>query len=274
MERLKEKTVAISGGTGGIGKELCRYLSREGANLVLLDRNKKKSDDLKKMLITEFPETKITQIELDLEDFDRVKEVTSDLLTMPIDHLILNAGAYAIPRHKCESGYDNVWQINYLSPFYMAKTLLEKIESRGGKIVAVASIAHRYTPADPENIDFSGIKSSAKSYGNAKRWLMYSLWGLNSKAISVCHPGISFTNITNHYPKLIFALIKHPMKAIFMKPEKACLSILSGLFEDLKEYEWIGPRFFDVWGSPKKKRVNSAKKKEIEFIKNKSREIF
>ena len=99
-------------------------------------------------------------------------------------------------------------------------------------------------------------------YGNAKRYLTYGLFALNSLCVSVTHPGISFTGITNHYPRLIFALIKHPMKIIFPHPRVACLSVLQGLFTDCKPCEWIGPTLFDVWGIPRKKPLCTATKSE------------
>ena len=46
---------------------------------------------------------------------------------------------------------------------------------------------------------------------------MFSLFALDDPHIAVTHPGITQTNITAHYPKLIFAVIKNPMKLIFMK---------------------------------------------------------
>ena len=97
---------------------------------------------------------------------------------------------------------------------------------------------------------------------------MFSLYGLfrDTNALAVTHPGITFTNITAHYPKIIFALIKHPMKIIFMKPKKAALSILRGLFDSTSENEWIGPRLFGVWGMPKKKGLKTCKKDEAERI--------
>ena len=87
-----------------------------------------------------------------------------------------------------------------------------------------------------------------------------------SDRLSVVHPGITFTNITAHYPPLIFAIIKHPMKVIFMRPKKAALSIVKGVFDATGKNEWIGPRLFDVWGLPKKKRVRSCGEKEGDFI--------
>jgi hypothetical protein len=99
---------------------------------------------------------------------------------------------------------------------------------------------------------------------------MFSLYELfrdeKDVTLSVTHPGITFTNITAHYPKLIFAIIKHPMKVIFMKPRKAALCIVKGVFDSTGLNEWIGPRFFNVWGKPKKQTVKSASPDETREI--------
>lgn len=273
---LVGKTVAISGSTGGLGRELCSHLASLGASLVLLDRNMKKSEALANELRTKFRDIDISHIEVDMEDISAVKSAAEKLSKMPIDYLLLNAGAYSIPRHKCDTGYDNVFQINFISPYYLARTLLPHLKERGGKVVAVGSIAHRYSKTDENDIDFSTRKKASLVYGNAKRYLMFSLFALaeNDREIAVVHPGITFTNITAHYPKIIFAIIKHPMKIIFMKPKKASLSILEGLFSGCSENEWIGPRFFDVWGTPKKKRLRSCSEEEIKRIREAADKIY
>ncbi len=265
---LSGKTVAISGATGGIGRELCRHIAALGASLVLIDRNREKSLALTRDLKEEFPSLKIQNITLDLEDIEAVKKVAEELKSDTPDFLILNAGAYHIPRHKCSSGYGNVFQINFVSPYYLARTLLPKIRERGGRIVAVGSIAHNYSKADFSDIDFSTREKSSKVYGNAKRYLMFSLFALDpeGETVAVTHPGITFTNITAHYPKLIFAVIKHPMKIIFMKPRRASLSILYGLFEPTPKNEWIGPRFFNVWGLPKRQTLYTCGETEADEI--------
>lgn len=264
-QSLFGKRIAISGSTGGLGKELCRYFLKLGASLVLIDRNQIRSDNLAKILKTEFANTNIVQIITDMEDINSIKSVCDKLQSMDIYALILNAGAYSIPRHKCTTGYDNVFQINFVSPYYMAMRLRDHVE----KIVAVGSIAHNYSHTDPNDIDFSEKKKASLVYGNAKRYLTYSLLGSfenTPQKLSVTHPGIAFTGITNHYPKLIFAIIKHPMKVIFMKPKVACLSILLGVFEHTEKSSWIGPAFFDIWGKPKKKPLRTASEEEQKFI--------
>ena len=152
----------------------------------------------------------------------------------------------------------------------MIRGLLPEMREKKGKFIVVGSIAHNYSKTDDSDIDFSTRTKASKVYGNAKRYLMFSLYELfrdeKDVTLSITHPGITFTNITAHYPKIIFALIKHPMKIIFPSTRVACLSILRGVFEDTAPDEWIGPSLFDVWGLPKKKRLRSLKKGEAEYF--------
>jgi len=273
---LKGKTIAISGSTGGIGQELCKWLCYLGANLILLDRNLKKSEDLKNRLLNNFKDINIQLIKMNLEDIESVITAAYTLKKIPFDALILNAGAYSIPRKKCSTGLDNVFQINFASPYFLIREVMPDLLERGGKIVVVGSIAHNYSKTDINDIDFSFRKKASLVYGNAKRYLMYSLFELfnNRKGLAVTHPGITFTNITAHYPKYIFAIIKYPMKVIFMKPSKASLCILKGLFEDTCKNEWIGPNFFNVWGFPKKQKLKTCYEEESKIIFKNAEKIY
>lgn len=271
---LEGKRVVISGSTGGLGRELCFCLASLGAELVLLDRNSEKSLKLADELKEKHPSLRVSHLRADMSDFRSVKLAADSLSDMEIDHLILNAGAYSIPRCITDIGYDNVYQINFVSPYYLARRLLPGIRARGGRIVAVGSIAHNYSKIDEGDIDFRTGKQASLVYGNAKRYLTYSLLSLSEGDIAVAHPGITFTGITNHYPPLIFAIIKHPMKLIFMKPKKAALSILYGLFAEVKNNQWIGPCLFDVWGMPMVKKLRTASRQEQSRIAEIAEDIY
>lgn len=271
---LRGKCVAVSGSTGGLGGALCAYLGELGVSLILLDRNSDRSRRHRQALLERFGEgLSVTCVPLDLENLSSVEAAAERLITLDVDVLFHNAGAYSIPRHKCESGYDNVFQINFASPYYLIRRLMPHLREKGGRVVAVGSIAHRYSKTDPRDVDFSQRKAASRVYGNAKRYLMVSLYALfegeERAHLAVVHPGITFTNITAHYPKVIFALIKHPMRWIFMDTRWAALSLVRGLFEDTATMEWIGPRFFDVWGIPKKKILRSVSVEEYaEIVQN------
>ena len=271
---LEGKRVVISGSTGGLGREMVRYLASLGAELVLLDRNGEKSFKFASEITKDYPDVRVSHIQADMSDMDSVKHAANELLKVGVDYLLLNAGAYSIPRCVCSTGYDNVFQINFISPYYLAKSLLPAIRERGGRVIAVGSIAHNYSKIDETDIDFLNRKKASLVYGNAKRYLTYSLLDMSQGDVIIAHPGITFTGITNHYPPFLFALIKHPMKIIFMKPKKAALSILFGLFADVKKDEWIGPMLFDVWGKPRIKKLRTASQKEIDRIVNIASEIY
>ncbi len=271
---LKGKLVAITGATGGIGGEVCLILASLGADLILIDRNLERSAARRDVIISKCPETEVHLVTADLENMESVKGAYERLKLMPIDYLILNAGAYSIPRKICSTGYDNVFQINFVSQYYLARVLSPVLSSRGGKIVAVGSIAHNYSKTDENDIDFSTRKKSNLVYGNSKRYLMFSLFALSDVPVSVVHPGITFTNITAHYPKLLFAVIKHPMKVIFMSRRKACLSVIKGVFSECGNCEWIGPWMFDVWGYPKIRKLSTCSEKEHDFIISQAENIF
>ena len=71
----------------------------------------------------------------------------------------------------------------------------------------------------------------------------------------------------------LFAIIKHPMKIIFMHPKKAALCIIKGIFEDCDANEWIGPRIFDVWGFPRKGKLRGIDTAEIARVSETAEKI-
>ncbi len=245
---LQGKTVAVSGATGGIGVWVCDYLAYLGANIVCLDRNAIKSNKLINNLKMKYPSLNATHITVNLENIVDVNTAAEMLKKLDIDYLILNAGAYKIPRYKCNTGFNNVFMINFISPYFLACELKNSIIKRNGRVVAVSSIAHNYSKIDVNDIDFSNRTAASLVYGNAKRFLTLALYNVfeSENNLSIVHPGITLTNITAHFPKFIFAIIKFPMKVIFMHPKKAALSILMGLFNNTQKNQWIGPKHFNI----------------------------
>ena len=158
--------------------------------------------------------------------------------------------------------------------FPLKEAVCEHLRKKGWTITDVGVRAD----SDPDDTDFSTRTASSKVYGNSKRYLMFSLYelfkGETDVTLSVVHPGITFTNITAHYPKLIFAVIKHPMKVIFMKPKKAALCILKGAFRSTAYHQWIGPRIFNVWGLPKLKRLKTCSRPESSSIGQAAQKIY
>lgn len=254
---LAGKKVAVVGATGGLGGALCRHLASLGAALVLVGRSQTKSQALAKELKSEFPELSVSLVYADLEDIDSVKKAADELMATDVDHLILSSGAYHIPRKTCPSGFDNVFQINFLAPYYLSRLMKPHVEGKGGRIVAVSSLSCAFAKFRSDDPQYLKVKTAARVYGNAKRLLTFALYGLfgDSDSLAVAHPGISPTGITSGYPRVIRALIKYPMKLIFASPERASRCILDAVFRAPGRGKWIGPRVLGIWGGPRVSRV-------------------
>lgn len=213
---LHGKIAAITGATGSLGSALCRDVLKMGGRLILLTRSVPKSDALRNALLQEFPQANISRIPLELTEPESVKAACEQLQKTPPDILCLNAGGYCLPRTKGKWGFDPVFETNFVSQYYMARTLLPCLEARHGRILVTGSIAYMGAATDPRDMDFSRRSSNELVYGNAKRYLMFALWELVQEHpkvwLSIAHPGITPTGITRNYSPIRKTLIKYPMK--------------------------------------------------------------
>lgn len=275
---LSGKNIIIIGATGGLGQELCLILASLNANLTLACRNKSKADALRQSILKEHSNVNINLLELDLGSLQSVDSFINHVKNMDFDVLICNAGIYNVPIKKMDSGFNNVFQTNFLAQYIIIKQLLSTLRKReDSKVVVVGSIAHNYSKIDVKDIDFTTYKKPSKIYGNSKRFLMFSLYELfkNEKVgLSVIHPGITLTNMTNHYPKCINWLVKIGIKLLFPSPKKACLNYIYGIFNNTEYHEWIGPKIFNIWGKPKKSKLRTCSIQESEEIFKISENLF
>lgn len=256
---LMAKRIAITGATGGIGKELVLALAKREYDLVFVNRNVEKSKKLAAFVTEKYPKTCIEFVQCNLSDINSVKQAKIELEKANIDVLILASGVYNVPIERTEIGYNNIFLINFISQYYLARKLVER--EKVNKVISVGSIAYDYSKINEQDVDFSANKKARKVYGNSKKFLMFSLYELlkdNEKiSYSIANPGITLTHMTSHYPKIINWIIKLGMKIVFPSPKKATRSIVSAIDNDC-EKEWLTPKLFNVWGKPKKSAITCS----------------
>ena len=274
---LTNKTIAITGSTGGLLNYVVKVFASLGANFIFINRNKEKTQKQINEITKLYPNTKIDFIPCDLSNFESVKSVTEELKQKQFNTIYFASGVYNIPRFKTNLGYNNIFQTNFVSNYYIIKELLTKIKSENINVVAVSSIAYNYSKIDTNDIDFSNRKKHSKVYSNSKRYLTFALHELAQKEkinLSIVHPGVTLTNITNHYHKAINWLVKIFIKLFFPSVEKAGFSLIKGVFENTNYLEWIGPKTLNIWGKPKKTKLKTCKQTEINQIFKISEELY
>lgn len=169
---FKGKTALVTGAAVGIGRATAIKFAQNGANLVLLDIDCSKLENVKKE-IEEYTKN-VLIFDCDVSCAERVNECVKEAENTfgKIDILVNNA---ALWRHK-ESFIDtpaDVWQkyidINIMGVVYCSKAVLPKmIENRYGRIINVASVAGVYGNANM--VHYSTTKGAliAMSKGLAK----------------------------------------------------------------------------------------------------------
>ena len=267
------KKIAITGSTGGIFKELCKKLISDNYDLILVDRNKEKSEENRRELLELKSSANIELLTADMADFNSVKKVTEELKKCDFDYLIIGAAIYNVPLKKLELGYNNVFQVNFISPYYMVKELLSVKDI---KVIVTSSIAYNYEKTKEDDIDFSNNKKASHIYGNSKRFLMFSLMKEYESLDKVrfAHPGITLTKMTNHYPRSINWLVKIGIGLIFPKPKKACLNIYEAIKNATPYMSWIGPKYLNLYGKPTVKKNLKISEEEINSINKMANEIY
>ncbi len=121
--------VVITGATSGIGYETARLYASHGSDLLLINRNKEKSEKLVQEIKKDF-NVPCTYFIADFAHLDQVHAAAEMLsnLDRDIEVLIHNAGVYNTKRRFTSDDIEEVFQVNYLASFIINHSLKEKLE--------------------------------------------------------------------------------------------------------------------------------------------------
>jgi retinol dehydrogenase-13 len=199
-DSAKGKLVVITGGTSGIGKVTVEKFASKGADIICINRNKEKSEDLVTSIKDKY-EVDINFFIADLSLMEDTHKACEYLLNLdrPIDILIHNAGVYLTKKQYTKDGFEKVFMVNYLSSFIMNYRLIDKFKTQNsGRIILVNSEGHRFAAWGLKLDDLNWKKhrySGLKSYGSAKLAQLQSMlifeeiFSGTSVRINAMHPG-------------------------------------------------------------------------------------
>ena len=142
--RLKEMTAVVTGGASGMGESMCYALAKEGATIIVVDRNLDGASAVVSNVVNEGG--KAICIKADVQSTEELGAMANKAMDTfgKINILINNAGARVIKgflEHTKED-WDMMLGINLSGPFYCSQAVVPKmIDSGGGSIINVCSIA-------------------------------------------------------------------------------------------------------------------------------------
>jgi NAD(P)-dependent dehydrogenase (short-subunit alcohol dehydrogenase family) len=194
---MKGTVCVVTGATSGIGKAAATALARLGATVVLVGRDRGRTEAAAAEIAPVSASPPRAEV-ADLASLEQVRGLAGRLAGLErIDVLINNAGLVLGERRITPDGLEHVFALNHLAPFLLTSLLLPKLTaSAPAQVVTVTSDAHSAARLDLSDPNLEHGWDSWRSYANSKlanilftRELARRLEGTGVTA-NCAHPGV------------------------------------------------------------------------------------
>ena len=233
---LSGKTIIVTGGSSGLGKESVLQLVKHNPDKVYLAARTSKRgnaaiEEIEKLVPS--AKGKMHYLELDMASFASVKQAADRILSENnrIDILMNNAGTSANPAGLTSDGYEIQFGSNYMGPTLFTKLLLpllqQTAEQPNSDVRIINLSSELFKQAPKEGISFPTLTTPAEEistvarYGQSKLANYYFSKLCSQKYPNITsialHPGVVNTGIWDHFKE------RRPVLG-------AVLSVLSGPF--------------------------------------------
>lgn len=209
-----QPVAVITGATNGLGRLAALELARQGYQVGIVARSREKAEAVMEEIRTAASGARPKAFFAELTSMREVARVGREIADQyqAIDVLINNAGMHAFSARITAEGVDEMTAVNYLAPWILTNTLLDKLTaSAPARVVTVASEAAQQAGSiDPgrdltRTDDYSRRESMAR-YGRTKLMdIMFSqelarrLAGTGVTA-NCCDPGFNTSGLGRELP--------------------------------------------------------------------------
>ncbi len=225
LGNLNGKTYIITGASAAAGFEATRILLSKGAEVVMLNRNPKKSEQNIVDLKNEFGENApISFIQMDLSDLTSVRAAATEVIqSIPeINALICNAAIAQVPKQELtKDGFESQLGVNHYGHFLLINLLFEHLNKSKARIVVVGSEGYKMGIKTMQFDDMNWDKNynAMNTYCHSKLAQIQFAYELQDRIkaankeveVYVCHPGASRTSLietsAGKRDKIIFGIM-------------------------------------------------------------------
>lgn len=267
LNSLSGKTYLITGANTGAGFQATRILLKQGAQVVMLNRNANKSEAAISELKNEFGENaQVSFVVMDIANLSSIRQAAAEVLEKisKIDALICNGAIAQIAKQEFTvDGFESQLGVNHYGHFLLCGLLFERIESSQGRIVVVSSEGHKMGIRTMQFEDMNWDKNyhPNKVYSQSKLAQMMFAYELQNKIkaadkkvkIYVCHPGASNTSLIRDSASFAtrFSWSFMVKLGLAQTAEKGAYpEVMCATADNLKERAYYGPTGLMNFGGP------------------------
>ena len=246
------KTFLITGSNTGLGFEAARVIAGAGGHVILACRNPDKAQAAMARIRELHPDASVEHLALDLADLDSVRAASAQVLERNrLDCVVNNAGVMMPPLGRTRQGFEQQFGINHLGHFAFNALILPKLlDTPGARLVITSSIAHRQGKIRFDDLNAERSYSRTDRYNMSKLANLLYLQALLPRIASSSanllvlgvHPGVSFTDLTRHFPRFIQGLIPFAGWLGSTPAEGAWSTLLAATEDNLEHGAYYGPK--------------------------------
>ena len=212
---MRGRTVLITGANSGIGKAMTAALAGMGAHVIMACRRPDAARAAMEEIRRDQPNASLEFVEIDLAALSSVEHAANAVLGKHprLDVLINNAGLASMRRQRSADGFELTFAVNHLGPFLLTRMLMPLVEEARGRVINVASHAHRIGRMHFGNLQLDKGYWVMKAYAQSKLANILFTRALASRVrdrgvtVNCFHPGTVSTGIwpEDHWYERLFS---------------------------------------------------------------------
>lgn len=204
MNHKKERTIVITGGTGGIGFQSALGIAKSDTRILITGRNRQRGTAAVQRLIDETGNDRVELVIGDVSSVKGIKALAHALAerVRHIDVLVNNAGYLGNAIGHSDDGLEMHFAVNVLAPWLLTWELLEPLKTADHARVLNITGGDKPAAIDSDNLQaekgFRGLMTYTHSKSAMEAMSMALAKKLEPKGVTVnvLFPGRASTNMT------------------------------------------------------------------------------
>jgi NAD(P)-dependent dehydrogenase (short-subunit alcohol dehydrogenase family) len=229
------RTVLVTGATNGIGLEASVELARRGARVVMVGRDKQRTDAARAAVLDRSGSAEVSTLLCDFSSQAAIRELAEAFRGRHdrLHVLVNNAGGVNKARRLTVDGIEATFAVNHLGYFLLTNLMLDLlVHSAPARVVTVSSVGHRQGTLDFDDLGYEKGYGIMRAYRRSKlanvlfanelaRRLQAT--GVTSNSL---HPGAVATGIWAGAPWWAKPIIQVLFRPFFISAQRGAATIV------------------------------------------------